>query len=638
MIQLMLNGKEAVFPQKTSFKLLRCNSYFDTQKGDYTFEVQLPLRGSARNLSIFGAVHRTETSLHTLVGRKIPMVLMSPPLYLKGYAQIKTINEDSVKIQLVSGRSAIEKGFPSQNEYIDELDLGTAWSGFETFEAKGDFVGGEIFRPGTTMQEMKRIFHFMPKAEHFPDITKMMAWGKFGQTDCVAFRAETPPINHGDTGGFIGFYDTHVNPWSYDRIMQPASIEYRLRMSVPHDSTGYHWELTQLAPQPYLFDIIPRIIRAIGYEPGRMLVNYFPDWMKQILIVNTNPEMLRAKCLPHWTVGKFFTEVQRFLGAVWVFRDNTIELVPVGQYYSMKNVCQLLHVVDNYSAEFDEDSDYEGTIGANIDYVWPDMDNKLKLPDEVFENAELLKFPDENAMGAYYSDLSAETQKMSHQLYEVNRSYWASLHDVDGAYSLVKVDMAGALINSEKDRDVDLELNIVPCMTSTDGFIKCTRYYRPTLYSVDGAINTAEETTEREEEERDVMELACNDGDKVLTNSEAGVNYMIPTAIGFPWIINENGYAEIPSVIHRGSPYLPEDGRFSFKSFQLGTVGSHLCNNMKTVDARVEKQFDFLDDIPLDSTVPYLINNRVYACHKIEVTMDENGVQPLKRGYFFELT
>ena len=32
-----------------------------------------------------------------------------------------------------------------------------------------------------------------------------------------------------------------------------------------------------------------------------------------------------------------------------------------------------------------------------------------------------------------------------------------------------------------------------------------------------------------------------------------------------------------------------------------------------------------------------LINGRKYLCQKIEITLDEQGVQPLKKGYFYEI-
>ena len=33
----------------------------------------------------------------------------------------------------------------------------------------------------------------------------------------------------------------------------------------------------------------------------------------------------------------------------------------------------------------------------------------------------------------------------------------------------------------------------------------------------------------------------------------------------------------------------------------------------------------------------YLFDGRKYLCQKIEITLDDQGVQPLKKGYFYEI-
>ena len=55
------------------------------------------------------------------------------------------------------------------------------------------------------------------------------------------------------------------------------------------------------------------------------------------------------------------------------------------------------------------------------------------------------------------------------------------------------------------------------------------------------------------------------------------------------------------------------------------------------IKTAAEHQFVFLDDVELDPTATYVIKGKRYACHKMEVTIDTNGVQPLKRGYFYEI-
>ena len=54
------------------------------------------------------------------------------------------------------------------------------------------------------------------------------------------------------------------------------------------------------------------------------------------------------------------------------------------------------------------------------------------------------------------------------------------------------------------------------------------------------------------------------------------------------------------------------------------------------IDTRVVRQISFTDRAT-DPNRVYLINGRKYLCQKIEITLDDQGVQPLKKGYFFEV-
>lgn len=57
------------------------------------------------------------------------------------------------------------------------------------------------------------------------------------------------------------------------------------------------------------------------------------------------------------------------------------------------------------------------------------------------------------------------------------------------------------------------------------------------------------------------------------------------------------------------------------------------------IDTRTTHIFTYVGtDTLLDPSLPYLIRGRRYACRKLEITIDHHGIQPLLRGYFFELT
>ena len=47
--------------------------------------------------------------------------------------------------------------------------------------------------------------------------------------------------------------------------------------------------------------------------------------------------------------------------------------------------------------------------------------------------------------------------------------------------------------------------------------------------------------------------------------------------------------------------------------------------------------FDFADRIPLDPTALFLIRGRKFLCEKIETSLTDYGIEPVKRGYFYEV-
>ena len=62
-----------------------------------------------------------------------------------------------------------------------------------------------------------------------------------------------------------------------------------------------------------------------------------------------------------------------------------------------------------------------------------------------------------------------------------------------------------------------------------------------------------------------------------------------------------------------------------------------IINSGKKVDTRCRHTFEFLDKVEADTKDIFIIRNRQYACEKIEYSISDRGVEPLKRGYFYEI-
>lgn len=651
MIKLIIDGKEAVIKAGTSFKLTRMNPYFEDQ-GDFTFEVQLPLDGCAENLAIFGALHRAEVGKVGLIGKKYDMQLIAPPVDVHGYAQITHITDAEVKVQLVAGRSSFSHAIEDTAVYVDEMDLGNAWDIFPAFTD-----GEDSWKPGYNIEHQTSIFYYSIHDIHNKvDVGKMMH-GRYRETDCVCF-----PVYSITDDKFVNPHTTRIGD-SYSGA--GTRQKYRLAGYGETDETYAKLNETLLAPQPYLLDIIGRVVKAAGYVMGD-IQELEESWMSGIFIANTRSVLRRNAALPHWTLSEFIKELQNFWGVVFVVDgQKRVHIRTRSSWYSDTHAAQYLkEVTDDLSTDIDHDGSNKGSSAGNVDYEWPNSDNMLHLPDEVWENAIIVRCANFASIQSSFNALKPSERERSQYLYiDQEKNYvYAILHKVEDqrtTYVLQRVDQYGALIRKKDKREIDTKLKIVPARMKV---MNETRYYSennpPSLwvegrietglpvlsvadtalttlnyYSVDNAINPKEDDVQKNTDQRkDVLEVAYFSGDTFYDGDTE-----MPVPIAVPFITNpKNGFPECPTKLIDISGRIPEDGVFTLQYARQQSIGEGL-NNGAAVNTGVEHLFCFTDAISCDPTEVYVIRGRRYACHKLEFTIDEFGVQPLKRGYFYEI-
>ena len=134
------------------------------------------------------------------------------------------------------------------------------------------------------------------------------------------------------------------------------------------------------------------------------------------------------------------------------------------------------------------------------------------------------------------------------------------------------------------------------------------------------------------------MEVAVNDGkysckwnshpDEQMYSVE--LTQIVPHPIGSQYMLDRMDAGNIKRI---GS--ILED-YFSLHSEFGSNMVESLNANVLKFDSRIVHQFSFTDH-QIDPTALYLINGRRFACQKLELTIDEDGLKPLIKGYFFEL-
>ena len=565
--------------------------------------------GCAENLAIFGALHRAEVGLAGWANKELPMHLIAPPIDLEGVAKVMTVSETEVKVQLLAGKSAVNdfgKYADGKDLYIDELGLGL-----------------QLDNPNTPIGyqdpydvETKTLYVTFPVKDSSGMIVNYPLW-----------------TWHLSGTVWIRDYCTYKN----------------------------------YAVQPYLATVINSIIRKLGYV---QILNVFNQpWLKDVFVANNVQTNNVDDILPHWTVEEFFTELRNAFGVYLEVKRGTdvlgksvkyVNLVSLTSHYSGGADVVLEQVTDELTADIDHDESAKTTKEGNTDYEHESISGILRLPDEVWQNAIIKTFNNESLLRLWVGqNIKTEEEKSTSKWLfvdlELNKTYAYLKSAKDGKFYLAQVDVFpplirnGAYYKAATNREINTKLRIVPLQMTYQNF-KCEPY-NPNLdqligipilmsyadsvvpdkqtYSVNGAINGNSESTTNETNKLDKLYVAFNSNAAWEKSGEVfpykvplGINYL-PTYDGFYLPLTLKTNIRQPFSLR---PSLNE----------TACVGYNL-EFMDRIKTAVERQFLFLDDVDVDPTASYVIKGKRYACHKIEVTIDTNGVQPLKRGYFYEI-
>lgn len=645
-MQLTINNQTAEIKKGTTIKLTRVNPYFADQ-GDYTLEVQLPLRGCPTNLAIFGPRNHPATTQYPHIGEQYTMQLIAPPLQLEGTATVTSITETEVKVQLKAG----VKASPLNNDttYIDELPLGNAWDGFGSVQ----YSSSHVFSSGTDVRTQIIIFSSCMGQTFLGTTTpvRQAAYGTYGQTDAICL-----PI-YSTTDDII------ANPM--DMITTSPSLSSR------HGNID---DIT-LAPCPYLLDITARIFRCLGFTPNDWSQYTDNPLTRAIYIANTRQTLQRAKILPHWTVKEFLNELQNLLGCVFTFKGRYVDMYTRKHYYTQnREPITITQVSDTHTINISTDPEAETTANGNVDYDHPNISPMLRLHDEVWQNATILPTATYEEAKNHYDKLTDYYKKQSPNLYTVtptNRAYAILINESDTP-ALCEVDQFAPLMRTT-NREQMTKLRITPAnMLITDPHIATNkgqlkddkpengRYpiiavadtilTKSNVYSVNNAINPPDtDTPATTTEAKDHIDIAWYNGEKDTYYREA---HYTPTSkdyfyslcpIAIPYTTDSDGPHHITTLKTSAQTFPTPEGPFALTTKgpinTLATYGNigQLLTTAPTIDTRIELQVQFTDTINPDPTQPYLIGSRRYACARLEITIDQNGIQPLKQAYLYEI-
>lgn len=668
MLQLFIDQKPAALHEGTAFKLTRENPLF-TNAGDFTLEISLPLAACAENQAIFGVLHRPEIGKSTWVGRRLPFRLVALPLEVVGTLLVLGVTDEDVKVQLLGGRSALnaacldEKG---NDRYIDELQLGYAYSG--------------LISPATYNDETQRMEHYMREIYRLGTAPRK---GSVAETDSVAFpiystadkkvaNATAHIIYESKTG------EREADFWPLDIRTGTLFMSNDILPITPNTRIAPD---NALAPQPYLLKVFERVMQACGLRTQPENNEIYNTWMANVFVANVRAVLEIRHMLPHWTVKEFITEFQNFFGVVVeVYGEEVHVSFRASRLQEVENtataVC-LTEVVDEYEVQIDQENEgANGLFNTNVKYKFASIDARLAIPDSMLQKSKVIK-------GDAPLDLTDDQRKHSPHLYENDfgeRTAFLPIKygDDDLRYELQEVDILGAM-TLPQEKKTSIELRIVPVglsevsrairlqcyeikendpnpfnpaplpeheyidareytMASNDDFS-----YTPYILTTDNARDThltgsyslgadiAGQEQKTAPDKADTLEVALNPTSltaRIETSPGSSQYGIFHLAVGSPAFVREDGGVDLPFNAYR---------HFCLHYNQSPSIRSTAFNYAALNQKTAKWIFDFADRIPLDPTALFLIRGRKFLCEKIETSLTDYGIEPVKRGYFYEV-
>lgn len=695
-MQLLIDNKPVIVKKGTSIRLTRENPAI-SQNGDYTLDVTLPLAGCLENINVFGIPHYRHQPLLGLADKTFKFALEASRLRLTGTAVVTQVSEEEIKLQLLAGNT--ELNFDNREggeKYIDELDLGRAYG--EVWDSQTYL---ENQTPKNTRSLLQSDIITSYRAEqlmHGPNnVTDCVLFPIYSTTDDVlanyqAWQWWCNWLNHDHSNtpqiAYSGY--RHTIRENADYLSLPNSLP----LSEIDDILS---EYSHFAPQPYLCAILEKVLAAIGYTLNPEDNCMREGWLGKIFVANVRETIYFRECLPHWTVEEFLTELRNAFGVILYVEGKKVKAVSRESIYSGAEYTNIYQVIDERTTDISTEVDNKGTTTGNVSYNFSEVVPKmLNIGTDPYENMKVERvdaITQQNINTWLDSGTDEQKTNIHNSAYLFYRKTIGDRYGVfkkidkkgNEQYLLERVDHLGPLFR-EEDYDSGTALNIVPCYMREDKPTYRQRFARfhtddegNDRYRCDTFLpNTEEPTTEEggrfngffvpylvtddsstayttpkfslqqyidtgtgevetsDGSHKDRMEVAVNAGIYLKSYNvepEKGISTLtqtarIPYPIGARWTFSRTAPDEVKQI--------GTEDFFSLNGKPESKIVQTLNGSALKYDGRIVHQFSFTDR-EYDPTKLFIINGRRFACQKLELTINEEGVAPLVKGYFFEL-
>lgn len=623
MIQCIIDGKVGYPDTKNKIKVTYENQYVN-DSGSYTYQINFPMSIMV-NKALFGNVDRFDVK-KTIPDFEDCRLLVDNRLIISGKGTVMSITNDSVKLQIVGGKSRIKYNSKFTSHFIDEIDY-----------------------PDTCVKTSTKEFRFW--------------WAKFSLNGIIETDLSNKHVV-GEEGKFA------FNP-VYDETNDIIANAPFVTSYTERGITKYRMYMYDVAVQPYLMYVLKLVLQHEGFTLRRN--DFDVDPWNRLVICNARKGTDIKLALPHWSVYTFIDEVRKLFNASFIFDEvaKTVDIISTNEL--TENTAVNYECMDEFSVEYDEDG-LKNLATSNVEYEFADSENRDYrdvIPLEVMKKFPLKVYP---WIGALVDDAEKMTQKeRMTTIFKIPDDYVLFVMEENEQGKEVETITHGGffnpLIRDENSEDYE-KLKIVPvAMTYMERFREDDNIWFKSMDVQDDRLKVVipsmtndkeadidSMTFDEDEEEyyisvQDAMEDTSmiqeekeQDDEKmqVMFQSSCCYNYR-NQMIEYPERDGEgeNSAFRYPQVftdyrMYRWFISLRETASLSLNSLPWGqTIGDYASN--VRIDTKNVYCIKFpTDDIPDPGSI-FIFRNKKFICQKIEIEINEYGIERMKTGYFYEM-
>lgn len=584
MVTLTIDGKYVV-TDGSELKITKENPRLKTSDS-YSLDVVLPM-SAPENKAVFGNLNRMDVAKR--VATMTAVLIADNRTILDGIAKVTSVTDETVKVQLIGGTAGMGIRSDGNKTYIDKIDY--------------------------------------------------------------TLPSHTPVVSSEDgvVPGYAGLYT----------YMPVATTQGNFR-NLPKSIKANGWSLTQSggrmnipAPQPNLLYVFQYVMGSMGYT---IRTNTLPSWTQHIYIASAELSYSFRGALPHWTVQEFIDEFEKFFGCTVVV-DETSHIIDIlsGNIGNLTSV--EYDVVDEYEADITDENEGNGKMSGNVEYDLSGNDHEWDCL------AESLKESFETKEYESYYDLSQDFYSMT---LAQRRKYF--FHCPKGTYIcrnevIFQVDQFGMLKRSESDDSTSLRicpvgmglkeftinehaLDINDKVTATvfvpvldahnEKSEKSDRTSAVELQNngtIEGVLFGDDEVPGKEKEKENRMQVMFVDDNVHHIFGKVG-NDTTDSLLQMPQAFTD---IRLSDDINGLGSVEYERWSFAFRGTEATSyIGQLQAKDYSVIDT-AENVFQFLCDGMPDISAIYIFRHKRYLCAKLDITITERGIAPIKTGYFYEL-